>query len=333
MKPHPKVDRALRAARRYADGGATLGPSRLEPGEVSVESQKPDSFYDIIARYAQALRGIGRDAQPGERGNILPIRATETGVAPAVPGIIAQPAEDWKDMVDSGYRPTGEAVSPDRDRMAERSFNVAGVAPVAGLAAAAVKTPVLSKVAGATQELPGFGVLDGAGRLKVPKQLSEDASGPYKYEPLDAQAYRSRVDQAEAAWKAGAKDDVAVPFPVDQDSLPQSIMSRAWDAAEEGQLSTSNVNLSDLVAVQSGVDASRVAKIIRNEPNPTWERLGGDDRPMVVRYNGKLYLVDGHHRLSAAYAQGRQNADVDMYLASNPSTASVLSLMNQREDR
>lgn len=357
---HPKVARALRAARRpYADGGPALGPAYLEPGEKPVE--KPDTIYDVAMRYARALRNMGRTAQPGERGMILPIEATETGVKPAVPGIIAQPAEDWKGMVDSGYRPTGEAVSPERDRMAERSFNVAGVVPVAGLAAAAVRpgTSLGSGGGKLTRSLP----MDEASRMARAREMGFDVDNRLyhgtrrSFDEFSLQApdstlgslnkdavYLSRYPEVADAYAESTAFRVASP----EDGAPRVI--DAYMRSPQPLV----LSQSEFASIKQAGDPSNrsryAAKNVLPELQNWWKKKFGVEYDpdtsafqqlkylgySSVEYPGQyseVAVFDPRNLRSPRAAFDPSQADSANILASNPSTASVLSLIQDRKDR
>ena len=90
----------------------------------------------------RAMRTMRRHYADGgdvvkERAMFLPLGTYGDGTTRAAwPGLLYEPAAAWKRMMDSGYRP-GDAETT--RQMAEDSFTVAGAAPIAGLAAGAVR--------------------------------------------------------------------------------------------------------------------------------------------------------------------------------------------------
>lgn len=64
------------------------------------------------------------------------------------------------------------------------------------------------------------------------------------------------------------------------------------------------VPLAELVAVQRTVGAGRLAAYRRGEVPPPTNAGYPRDLPIVVRCRGKLYVHDGHHRLTASKDAG-----------------------------
>lgn len=59
------------------------------------------------------------------------------------------------------------------------------------------------------------------------------------------------------------------------------------------------VNIVDLIWTQDDVSLLSVIDALLGKPN-----YAGSDVPLVVRYEGKLWLEDGHHRIAAAVIRG-----------------------------
>lgn len=79
---------------------------------------------------------------------------------------------------------------------------------------------------------------------------------------------------------------------------------RFFGALTDGdKLPTSQVDLSDLHAMQDRVDPAKV-EAIRGEGAATGKKA------VVIRHDGRDYIADGHHRLTAAWLDGKDTADV-----------------------
>jgi hypothetical protein len=79
----------------------------------------------------------------------------------------------------------------------------------------------------------------------------------------------------------------------------------------------------DLHAVQSGVSAAKVRGLLHHPE--VFDRPGhvndaglSDDLPIVVRYGGKLYLHDGHHRVVAQRMMGAEQVRVRVVKIDTP---------------
>ncbi len=75
------------------------------------------------------------------------------------------------------------------------------------------------------------------------------------------------------------------------------------------------VKLDNLVAIQGSVHADEVARYIdnpeRKEQGERHTKHGGlVDMPIVIRKNGREYIHDGHHRLTAAKLSGDSSSRV-----------------------
>lgn len=84
----------------------------------------------------------------------------------------------------------------------------------------------------------------------------------------------------------------AVPFPVG--TKPKVPFHRFRDARP------ARVNVVDLIATQPAVSDHGLRKY----------SSGGGKRPMVARKDGRLYIMDGHHRATSALAHGEPTIDV-----------------------
>lgn len=87
----------------------------------------------------------------------------------------------------------------------------------------------------------------------------------------------------------GRWDNDVKPLPFE----PTGMTTARWI----DEITTTDVEIADLVVCQQGITFD--ALMATNLP------YGGDLFPHVVRYEGLLFLTDGHHRLGRALLQGR----------------------------
>ncbi len=124
----------------------------------------------------------------------------------------------------------------------------------------------------------------------------------------------------------GIDDGMAHGFPVARHSEWSPIFKHpGWPVALE-TAPLVRVPLASLVATQDDVARLEVARHITHPqlvaPGTTF-RGRFHDKPIVVRYLGVLYIIDGHHRLEAARRKGRDHArvrlaDLDAWPDENP---------------
>ncbi|GGB00484.1 hypothetical protein GCM10011491_30860 [Brucella endophytica] len=69
------------------------------------------------------------------------------------------------------------------------------------------------------------------------------------------------------------------------------------------KLPKQSVPLAELVAMQNRVDTGKVKAIAESG-------VEGGKLPVVVKINGRLFIADGHHRLTAAWLNGDEAAEV-----------------------
>lgn len=73
---------------------------------------------------------------------------------------------------------------------------------------------------------------------------------------------------------------------------------------DSDKLEVEKVKLADLTAMQNRVDTAKVQAIA------TAGGAEGGKLPVVVKLNGRLFIADGHHRLSADWLLGKDEAEV-----------------------
>lgn len=144
-----------------------VGPSYLEPGELSVQQQQPDTWADITGRYYDAAkRMFSGEVQPGQRATFLPLQATDTGAQLAVPGLAHDAAKAVQDTVDYGraYQPSGSEINPSRETLVAPATDA--VTYVAGAGSVAPKTG-LGSFGGKLAQLP----MDEASRMARAQEM------------------------------------------------------------------------------------------------------------------------------------------------------------------
>ena len=129
------------------------------------------------------------------------------------------------------------------------------------------------------------------GRNKKPKKKADEmdkfAAGR-QLEPLDAE--RSRTPFAYDGNVLGMLREDQVP--------------RFFGAlTDSDKLPTKTVKLDELTAMQNRVDTAKVKAIAEKGTE-------GGKLPVVVKINGRLWIADGHHRLTAAWLNGDEEAEV-----------------------
>lgn len=147
--------------------------------------------------------------------------------------------------------------------------------------------------------------------------------------PLARDANAITVDKAATAprrLKPIDNENSHSPFSYDADALgklrPDQIPRFLGAVTNPKPLETRTVRLNGLHATQNRVDHGKVASVqlarsIDDSGN------GGASKPaVVVRFEGKNYIADGHHRLAADYLSGASTADVK-YLDLSPVSQAV----------
>lgn len=97
------------------------------------------------------------------------------------------------------------------------------------------------------------------------------------------------------------------PFPYDANALANlrsDQKPRFFGVLTDSQsLEDKTVRLADLTAMQNRVDPAKVEAMRGG-------KVSSDKKPVVVRMDGRNYIADGHHRLSADWLDGKTSADV-----------------------
>jgi hypothetical protein len=96
------------------------------------------------------------------------------------------------------------------------------------------------------------------------------------------------------------------PFKYDRHALadlrPDQVPRFFGALTDPDDLKTEDVAMGDLYAMQNRVDPGKVDAILSSDKQ--------GDPPVVVRFNGKNYIADGHHRLTAQWLAGADKASV-----------------------
>lgn len=107
------------------------------------------------------------------------------------------------------------------------------------------------------------------------------------------------------------------------DDMPHGLKMARGDASSRipagRPSSTVRVPIGSLSATQDDVGAADVAKHVKDpqlsnrSPRPTRAGIGDTSRSIVVKRNGGLHVVDGHHRIAARKLQGKKHVRVTLY--------------------
>jgi hypothetical protein len=102
-------------------------------------------------------------------------------------------------------------------------------------------------------------------------------------------------------------DTAKTPFVYDVNALgslrPDQVPRFFGALTDSDKLPEADVPMDSLIAMQDRVDPKKVSAIAAAGG-------AGGKLPVVVRHNGKNYIADGHHRLSAQWLQGEETAHV-----------------------
>jgi hypothetical protein len=123
-------------------------------------------------------------------------------------------------------------------------------------------------------------------------------------------AERKLAELPESETKHGA----AVPWPYADRSAYKGKHTNQEINARIKKAPIVRVPLKHLHAIQHSVKPERVDQYLRD---PGQKPLGAKhskagtpiDHPIVIKEKGRLYIHDGHHRLTADYLQGKRDAD------------------------
>jgi hypothetical protein len=115
-----------------------------------------------------------------------------------------------------------------------------------------------------------------------------DDPGDVQVRDLD-EASKNRLDKLLTTGRT--------PFPrVSRDDLPPVTNSKF---RSEGKVE--DVKVADLIATQQTIDQAQVGQFTDRYLRDV---VGADDPVKVLRWNDKLYLIDGHHRATASWVTG-----------------------------
>lgn len=86
-------------------------------------------------------------------------------------------------------------------------------------------------------------------------------------------------------------------FPVEQ--RPPMVSMVDYNPVSMRNAPIENVRLTDLIATQPEIDKVKIENFIRHP------ELGAHELPVVARKGGRMYILDGHHRMAAARLMGK----------------------------
>jgi hypothetical protein len=112
----------------------------------------------------------------------------------------------------------------------------------------------------------------------------------------------------------GVDDGMPHGFPM-SDFSDQFLIRQLEYSRRRNKAPLVSVPLNQLLATQNDVERAGVAfHILHPNAVPAHTRtkfgheFGHADKPIVVRYNSELHIVDGHHRLTALKLQDKEHA-------------------------
>lgn len=102
------------------------------------------------------------------------------------------------------------------------------------------------------------------------------------------------------------------PFPFDPNAMsglhPEQMRRFLGAMTNQDEQEDRTVPLSSLVALQPRVDPGKIESMVQTLVNGVIHKVDLK-KPLVVRFNGKNYLADGHHRAAAHYVNGAKSID------------------------
>lgn len=100
-------------------------------------------------------------------------------------------------------------------------------------------------------------------------------------------------------------------FPVDPNP-PQGIWGRGPRSADEWEMADEeDVAFDDLYATHDRLNTERVAHYLSGGDHSDDDQFGdGRTLPRVAEEDGRFFIIDGHHRLTAALGNGDTTAQV-----------------------
>lgn len=156
-----------------------------------------------------------------------------------------------------------------------------------------------------------------------PRQPPQAPPAASQERPVPTAASWAREEQLPPHERAGRlrpgqqSGTSGVPFQVvDRAEYLASIKGHGSIAARTHDAPIALVNLRDLHAIQQSINDERLAQHLDAPAGlvPPGSRAPGHgglvDRPVVVKKDGRLFLHDGHHRLTAAHLRGQETAKV-----------------------
>jgi DNA topoisomerase I len=133
----------------------------------------------------------------------------------------------------------------------------------------------------------------------LPDELAKDNRLRHPKGTPQGGEYASKAWAVMAAWPASPTDPglKQVPFPYDPAEAPQALeeMDEAASRHDAFTRSTRHVPLAELRATQPSLVLDELQRHLTTS---------SDDRPMVIAWNARTYILDGHHRAAVALARG-----------------------------
>lgn len=143
-----------------------------------------------------------------------------------------------------------------------------------------------------------------------------------------AHKYDPRVQRAKATLAtmpiASSGHGAAVPWPyVDRNEVKKYFSNRDINKAIiKAPIESIDIRHDpELFAIQHSVKAPQVAFYLDHPESKPEGHMNDrsktpDDVPVVIAYDGKRYIWDGHHRLTAEWLRGASDADVRLVVLS-----------------
>lgn len=101
--------------------------------------------------------------------------------------------------------------------------------------------------------------------------------------------------------------DIKPPFK----QAKNDVHEKMFKAIKGKKPKIATVNLDQLISTQGGVEYQMLERYIKDPSN--FGDRGKQEQPEIVKKNGKLFILDGTHRLTALWARNIKQAEVRLY--------------------